>query len=66
MSERWIVLGDREYGMSYGPFATEDDAQRFAQDVPGRIALPWSGACSQIETCAAYGLPFKPLAKEPS
>ena len=57
----WIVLGDRDTGMSYGPM-THSEAERFAADVPGRIALSWEGACSQIETCAAYGLPFKPRA----
>ena len=56
----WIVLGDREYGISYGPF-TEDEARRFAGQGYGRIALTEDGARSQIETCVAYGLDYKPL-----
>lgn len=59
----WIVLGDRNTGMTYGPFALESEARSFAAQVPGRLAMTWSAACSQIETCVAYGLPYKALAK---
>lgn len=56
--ESWIVLGSREHGVSYGPF-TEDEARRFAAP-KDMIALPLSGACAQLETCVAYGLPYRP------
>jgi hypothetical protein len=55
----WIVLGNRDHGISYGPF-TRAEAVRFAGDWPGRMALSWDGACSQMETAIAYGLPYKP------
>ena len=56
----WVVLGDREYGISYGPY-TEAEAKRFASAGYGRIAVSLAGASSQSETCAAYGFDYKPL-----
>lgn len=60
-SEPWVVLGDREHGVSWGPFDTQAEAEAFAGGSSQRIAIPLSGARSQIETCVAYGFDFEPL-----
>lgn len=52
----WIVLG---HVVSYGPMS-EEEARGLAAAVPHALALSLEAAQSQIETCAKYGLTYKP------
>lgn len=51
----WIVLGDRDTGMSYGPMP-ESEARQFAARVPGRLAISVENARSDLYTRLAYAL----------
>lgn len=61
--EPWVVLGNKEHGVSWGPF-TKEEAVRFAAGSGARLPIPLSGACSQLETCVAYGFDYAPRKEE--